>query len=341
MRNTFILVAASAASMIGASALGQSLGERLQAVARMQQDASVSSQAASRAQLLGALLYTDITVDFAETPVKEAINYIRSQMGVDLVARFSNDKGASVGIDPEATVTLKADAAPALNVIEMLLDQVSDGDPSSWQLRDGFIEIGPKDRLDKSRETRYYPVRDLLFEPPYFDNAPEFDLDSAINQGNNGGQSGGGGGGSGGGGGGFGGAGGGGGGGSGGGGSGSGGSIFGSPGEDPERTTEADRADQLLQIIQESVEPERWSDAGGDAASIRYYQGVFIVRAPDYIQRQIGGYPFAARPPRPQVGAVPGAGRYVTFTAPFSAIQNVGFGTAKVTGAAGGNGTNP
>ncbi|MFO0873368.1 MAG: hypothetical protein U0575_05295 [Phycisphaerales bacterium] len=336
MRTSLVVAASGAAIVLGSTALGQSLSTRLQEVARIQQDPSQSTRAASKAQLLGALLYTDITVDFSETPVKEAFNYIRSQMGVDLVARYSNDKGATIGLNPEATVTLKVDARPALNVIEMVLDQVSDGEPSTWQLRDGFIEVGPKDRLDKARDIRYYPVRDLLFEPPHFDNAPEFDLDSAINQGNNGG-AGGGTGGGGGGGGGFGGVGGGGGGGgSGGGGSGSGGTIFGNPGEDPKRKDETERADQLLQIIQETVEPERWVDNGGDAASIRYYQGVFIVRAPDYIQRQLGGYPFSARPPRPQASAAPAAGRYVTFNAPISVIQNVGFGTTTVTGAAGG-----
>ena len=46
----------------------------------------------------------------------------------------------------------------------------------------------------------------------------------------------------------------------------------------------------------ETIEPDAWQVNGGDAASIRYYQGTLIVRAPDYIQRQLGGYPFVVRP---------------------------------------------
>ena len=75
---------------------------------------------------------------------------------------------------------------------------------------------------------------------------------------------------------------------------------------------------------------------GGDAASIRYYQGVLIVRAPDYIHRQIGGYPFGAKRTRSttqKIGTV--ESRYVTFTAPNSIVQNVDFARETVTGAAG------
>ena len=100
-------------------------------------------------------------------------------------------------------------------------------------------------------------------------------------------------------------------------------------------------------IILETIEPDSWLDNGGDSASIRYYEGVLIIRAPDFIQRQIGGYPFApnrrASSSRPRAsasgtGSTPVATidrRYVTFTAPFSIIENVTFDRVPVTGSAG------
>ncbi|MDZ4754640.1 MAG: hypothetical protein SGJ11_09100, partial [Phycisphaerae bacterium] len=90
---------------------------------------------------------------------------------------------------------------------------------------------------------------------------------------------------------------------------------------------------ELVNIILETVEPEAWTANAGDWASIRYYQGVLIVRAPDWIHRQLGGYPFAAT-------ARPAAveSRYVTFTAPVSFVENVKFRDVTVTGAAGGSG---
>jgi len=40
-----------------------------------------------------------------------------------------------------------------------------------------------------------------------------------------------------------------------------------------------------------------WYPDPTDANSIRYYDGSIIVRAPDYIQRQIGGYGAIPMPP--------------------------------------------
>lgn len=236
--------------------------------------AGVVAGGPDRAALLEAILVTPISLEIDDVPLRQAIDSIRAQMGVELVARYANER--LQGLDADARVTLRAAGEPAVRVIERLLGMVEETEPGTWQLRDGFIEIGPKARLDQARETRCYSVRDLLFEPVSFTNAPVFNLQSSVQQGNSGGS-----GGSTGGGGGF-----GGGGSSGGGGAGSGG-IFGPPGEEPVRPTAPDQADRLKEIIQETVESERWIENGGAAASIRYHQGVFIVVAPDYIHRQL------------------------------------------------------
>jgi hypothetical protein len=331
----FPLVTCLASLALAASAAGQNLSDRLQGMAEQQKRASSSS----KPRMLGALLYTDLSADFNQTPAKDAIEYVAKVLDIPIVARYDTDK-ATTGIDPETPITLKVEGKPGLTVLELILEQCATVDPCTWQLREGFVEIGTKERLSvpAARELRMYPVRDLLFEAPYFDNAPNFNLNSAIQQGNSGGQGGGGGGGSGGGGGGFGGGGGGGGmgGGGGGGSGGGGGGIFGEPGEDPERKSEDEKVQQLVDIILETIEPDAWTDNGGEYASIRFYQGVLIIRAPDYIHRQIGGYPFAGRP----VSAAPAAGpRYVTFDAPISIVSNVGFRPVRVEGAAGGAGT--
>ncbi|MEE2972326.1 MAG: hypothetical protein VX672_04305 [Planctomycetota bacterium] len=330
------------------SASAQNLSDRIAEVARQRQ--ARASKDSSQSALLGALLYKDISVDFDETPARDAFDYIKSLLGQDIVVRY-NDGRSGLGIDPETPITLKVQAQPALTIIERMLEQCGEFDPCTWQLRKGFIEIGTKERLSvpAARVLRMYPIKDLLFEVPMFDNAPEFDLNSSLSQGSGGG-GGGGGYGGGGGGGGFGGGGGGGGGGAGGGaggGGGGGGAPFGEPGEEPERLTEDEKVQQIVDIILDTIEPDSWLDNGGEAASIRYYEGVLIIRAPDFIQRQIGGYPFApsrrAAPsgrPRAAAGSSSAEGpivdrRYVTFTAPISIIENVSFGRSRVTGAAG------
>jgi len=292
----------------------------------------------TKANMLATLLYTDMTVQFEETPARDALDFMKTTLGINILPRYIDDRGAFSGIDPETPITLNVENQAALTVLELILAQAEDLEPMTWQLRDGYVEVGTKDRLSApaAREIRYYPIRDLIFEPPRFDNAPDLDLDAALNQGGNVGGGGGGGGGFGGGGGGF----GGGGGGSGGGGGagGSGGSIFGDPGDDPERTSETERAQQVIDIIVELVEPDAWVQNGGDAASIRYYSGTLIVRAPDYIQRQIGGYPFAIRPAARQMSSSSVDRRYVTFTGGFSNVTNADFRSAEPVGGAAGSG---
>ena len=314
------LVLAGCGLLITAPAFGQNLSERMGYV--MQKRAQAESRNTSKARMLSVLLYTDVPVQFSETPARDAFNYLQTVLGINIVGRYNDDR-TNEGIDPDTPITLDSVDQPALTVLEMILDQCADLDPTTWQLRNGYVEVGTKERLGApgAREIRYYPIKDLLFEPLRFDNAPELDLDSALNQGFAGGGGGGGrGGGGSGGGGGFGGGGGGGrGGGGGGSGGGGGGGIFGDPGDDPDRRTELEKAQEVIDLILEIVEPDEWVENGGEAASIRYYQGTLIVRAPDYIQRQIGGYPFATRPVRGSAQA--GDRRYLTFTGAASNVQ--------------------
>ena len=297
---TIAFAAALGCTFIASDCLGQNLSERINHV--MNKKVQQESRNTSKAEILGTVLMTNISVDFNETPARDAFEYIQTLLGINMTGRYSDDR-TGIGIDPELPVTLSASDQPALTVIEQMLDQCADEfSECTWQLRNGYFEFGTKERLSvkNAREIRYYPIRDLLFEPPNFDNAPDLNLDTALNQGGQGG------GGSGSGGGGFG------GGGSGGGGSGGGGTIFDDPEDAGPRVTEEERAQEIIELITTTVEPEAWDLAGGDIATIRYYQGVLIIRAPDYIQREIGGYPFAVR-----VGEAPPVaygGRYVTMS---------------------------
>ena len=321
-----VIVLAGTCLLLASPALGQSLSERINYV--MQQRAEAQTRSMTMGQMLSVLTYTDITVSFPETPARETFNYLQTVLGIPIIGRYSDDK-AGHGIDPDTPITLDVVDKPALTVLELVLDQCEEFESTTWQLRSGFVEVGTKDRLSApaAREIKYYPIRDLLFEPPYFDNAPKLDLATALNQTQqSSGGIGGGGGGSGGGG--F-----GGGGGGGGGGSGSGGSIFGDPGDERERKSEAEKAQEIIDLITETVEPDAWDINGGDWATIRYYSGVLIIRGPDYIQRQIGGYPFAVRPIARSRTASP---RYLTFTGETTAVEVVGIRGVETTGALGG-----
>ncbi|MBT8486261.1 MAG: hypothetical protein KJO43_11820, partial [Phycisphaerae bacterium] len=115
------------------------------------------------------------------------------------------------------------------------------------------------------------------------------------------------------------------------------GSLFGDPEDDPDRLTELEQAQQIVDLITEIVEPDGWVENGGDWGTIRYYQGTLIIRAPDFMQRQIGGYPFAIRPRSAAASPVTIDRRYVTFSGGVSQVELIGLPpSAPITGAAGG-----
>ena len=280
--------------------------------------------ATSQGEMLGQLLYTDISVQFDDTAARDAIDFISNLLGVNIVGRYNDDR-VGEGIDPETPINLDVQDKPALTVLEMVLEQCDDGfgGECTWQLRDGFVEVGTKDRLDLSRDMRIYPVRELLFEPPMFTNAPSIDLNEALQGGNQGGGGGGGfGGGGGGSGGGF--------------GGGFGGDIFEENEEEIVRPTAEELAEELIEIITESVEPDRWEDNGGLAATVRFYQGNLIINAPDYIHRQVGGYNFAVRTRRQGNAATTIDRRYVSWTGVVQQAEILNIDTLEFGGAAGG-----
>jgi uncharacterized membrane protein YgcG len=239
----------------------------------------------TRADMLRLLTGRALTVEFQETPAREAFQHLQTLLGAPIVGRYSDDR-VGHGIDPETPITLTIVERSALTVLELVLDQCQEFEDCTWQLRDGYVEVGTKLRLSapSARETRYYPIRDLMYEPLQFDNAPELNLGAALNQGGSfggGGAGGGRGGGLGGGGGGR--------GGGGGSGGGSGGGIFNPPGEPPDRRSEEELLQEIILLITGSIEPEAWAP-GGDWATIHYFAGTLVVRAPDFIHRRIEGY---------------------------------------------------
>jgi len=288
--------------------------------------AEATELASEPQDVLFALLNTRLPVTFDETPARDALKFIAEATNVAMVPRWRSDKNPD-GMDPDEPITMQLPSLTALDALEYVLAQLPAESSCTWQLRPGFLEVGTRENLSRrgSLVTKLYPIKDLLYTVPYFDNAPNFNLDFALNQGAGVGGGGGGGGGMGGGGGGMGG---------GGGGGGGGGSLFGSGGDSGPRETAEEAARRLIQLIKSVVEPEAWE---ADWAFIDYYQESLIVRAPDYVHRALGGYSFLP-PPRQ---ARRGGPRYVSMTVPFSFATLRGFSTGSATGATGGGNLGP
>lgn len=222
-----------------------------------------------------------VTVEFKSQRLEDVIAFISEITGADLEPMWIDDQHGT-GMDKERMISLKGDTMSALALLEKVLEKSSDDGvgPSghTWQLSNsGTMQIGPRDRLNKYKRVEIYDISDLLLVLPNYTNAPEFDLQSVLQSGQGGG---------------------------------------GSPFSGNTQQTEIprpreDRARDVIDLITGLVEPEQWTDNGGDGGSIRYYAGTLIVNAPDYMHRQINGYSFW---PSYTASQGPGGRRYVSLT---------------------------
>lgn len=276
---TLITALAGAALCLGpiGAALGQSFLDRRPAAMR------VGPRIPQRETAV--LLMRPITIQFDNQRLEAVINFIRDTTNADIDAKYIDDKHTD-GLDPEEPISLRAENVTALQLIEMVLERAESefAAPGSntWQFTDtGTLEIGPKERLNQRRRVEIYNIADMLTEVPEYTEAPTFDLNSIL-------QSGGGGGGGGG-----------------------GQSPFQGQGQDDNWNLlpAEEKAEEIQLIITELVEPEQWLDGGGES-TIRYWNGNFIVNAPDFVHRGLNGYPWWPAAST-QVSSI-GGRRYVT-----------------------------
>ena len=260
---------------------------------RLMNRASGYVESAANRQAMAAMQKA-VSVNFNSNGLDQVFSYMKQVSDVEFLPDWKSLE--AIGISPEDTVTLTLDNVPAEVALKRVIDQLGDeSERPDYAIEDGVIVVSSPDQLRKKTLTIVYDIRDLLFEVPYFDNAPDFNLGSALQQGQSGGQGGGGGGMGGGGGGfgggdgGFGGGGGGMGGGGGSGGSGGGGGLIGDPGEDPERKSREELIEQITDIIQEQVDPEGWRDAGGETGRIQELNGNLIITNTSRNHREIEG----------------------------------------------------
>jgi hypothetical protein len=124
---------------------------------------------AERARLLGLLVHTQVTISLGAVPAREAFDTFRRVTFIPIVARW-NDDAVGFGMDPRTLISVDASNRPALDVLEEMLEQCELTEDCTWQLRRGFVEVSTKERLavPAARETRLYDIRHLMLEAPMF-----------------------------------------------------------------------------------------------------------------------------------------------------------------------------
>jgi hypothetical protein len=233
-----------------------------------------------------------VSADFADNTVEQCLNFIRDVSGADFEYLWTDSTGQ--GLDKEKTISLSAKNMTLISLLEKILDKAT-GDTgnissASWQMTDGgAIQVGLKVSLNKFRRLETYDITDMLFEVRDKTDVPELDLQAAFQ--NTGGAGGGGGGGT---------------------------SPFGGGNGRQQQQQQADpmRRENLgtavKDLIVSLVETDQWTDGGGDGGTITYWQGTLLINAPDYMHRQVNGYPYWS-----STTSAPAArgGRYVSLDA--------------------------
>lgn len=202
-------------------------------------------------------------VNLAGVSLVDALDFVRDVSSANLHINWKAIEATGVGKDTQ--VNLRARDVRLEKVLTLLLNEASGGsDMLTFYVDAGVIEITTREEADKQMFTRVYPIQDLIVEIPDF-AGPDFNITQ-----NNTPTSGGGGGG-------------------GGGGQGPFGGGGGSNREDNNtQMTREERAQQLIDIITDTIRPDIWQKNGGTAA-IRHFNGNLIVTAPRSVHEMIGG----------------------------------------------------
>lgn len=228
--------------------------------------AEAAAAASPNAQTRAILNRTMPAINLTNVTLKDAIDFIRDVSGANVHVNWNALEEA--GITGDTQVNVKLQRVSLRKVLTLLLSEAGPGGTLTFYLDDGVIEVTTRAIADNQMFTIVYPVQDLLFEPPQFIEPPDFGLANESNAGGRGGRGGGGrsGGGS---------------------GFGTGGSGYGSGQAQQPKEKDA-KANELVQLIREVVQPDVWAENGGKA-SIRHFNGNLIVTAPRSVHEAIGG----------------------------------------------------
>ncbi|MCA9292268.1 MAG: hypothetical protein KDA20_00465 [Phycisphaerales bacterium] len=229
---------------------------------------TVDEVAAAQASQSLAALQRPMTAAFKDDRLEDVIAFLTQTTGVNFDVRWlETGAGATTGLDRDATITLEVTTpAPAISILERIIAKVSDDfDKATWQVsKYGEIVVGPRSRLNADKRMRVYDIQDLVFSIPSFEDVPELDVSSVLNQSQ--GRGGGGG----------------------------GGNIFNTTNTAAGETTPKEElVNKIIEIIETSIESEQWQANGGDGGAITVYHGTtLLITAPDYIHRQLEAYSF-------------------------------------------------
>ncbi len=202
-------------------------------------------------------------MSFQNTPAEQAFVWWARATGHNLVINW--DRMEEAGYDRSTPVTMELGGVSSLTALRLLLIEAFD-DGVIAEVRPEYVRIITKEQAGRESVIRVYPIGDLLLKVPNFRDAPDFDLSQVTADTSQGSSS----------------------------------SIFEeNDNNEEELVTQGERVEEIIDLIRQTVEPDIWQANGGIDGRITYIRGMLVIRAPEYVHRQIGGGQAAQPQPAP------------------------------------------
>lgn len=207
-------------------------------------------------------LEEQVPVNFEANNLVNVIEFLRNTTGVNFFVNWTALE--NVGVEQDTPITLNLSNIPADQALRLVLQQatVEEFNPVSFSVIDGIVHISTEQDLTRTTTTQVYDIRDLLVQVPNFEEAPQFDLEQSLEQGESGE----------------------------GGGGGSDGGLFGDQ-DDRDEEGGASRSEliqEIMDLVRSTVgRAEDWAEFGGNVSSMRELNGNLIVRSPPSMHREI------------------------------------------------------
>jgi hypothetical protein len=225
----------------------------------------------TRLSPIRALLLTKVDrVSWDEEPVEQIFEWLRGQSTesgkVNILPRWRALEVES--IDKDTPVSLTMEDTTVAEVLDAVLDQLTDIEPLTYIGVNNNLKISTKSDFDRKLFVRAYNVEDIFFEIRNFTGSPQINLNQRQQS-------------------------------SGGGGGGAGGrarvqSIFGQSGgggnndnQDDEEEDE-EREEEILEMIRTTIEPDSWEENGG-LGSLSVFNKMLFIRNTLEVHELLGG----------------------------------------------------
>ncbi len=188
-------------------------------------------------------------VRFDNVPFEQAIEQLRAATGVNIVPNWSALEAAAIEKDTE--VSLRLNNVSAEKVIDLVLDEVGAGEVElSHEIEEGVVTVSTREDLSRKTKTIIYNIRDLIISVPTF-RGHRIHLDQI------------------------------------------GKPMDGSAAQkDPSTASSggipvSERTVRLMELIQATIDPESWREAGGTTGSISAIGDDLVITQSSMAHRQI------------------------------------------------------